>query len=272
MKLEIKPAASAQWFDFFVHSFPGGGKSSFILSSYWEKDDQRGGPLVFDYDEGGIGNAAVDQGLGGKIPIITIANEEELFYAGVHWKDLVQQVGTTPGFENYRVDVLAHDTVSSMEEMIMGFPSRGTTQGSGLMAKAAKRAETYSPHPSEYKAVMNRSKSLFRLLHAAEIHTIVTAHTVKAETPESKRGLKVEETEKEYAFYPGLMGDTRYVGMKMFPFYLYLLQRGGQFYAQTRPKQGGPQARTQFQSRMRPEVVNPKFWDFVAVGKGEKTL
>jgi hypothetical protein len=270
MMMKPRTSLAQPWVDFFVHSLPGGGKSAFVLSSYWEKDGKRGGPVVFDFDKRGVDATAADMGLAGKFPIFEPTCEEDIIYSCTYWEDIIAEVHKMDGFQDYEVSCLSWDTITSMEDMIMGESPRATSErlkadpGSGLLTISRKRDATREPAPGDYKALGSRTKAFVRRVRAIPMHTIVTAHTHRTETQDSKKGLGVRDEDKNYGFFPGLIGQNRYTAAKFHDFYLYLFQRGGNFFAYTRT-QGGIECRTRYQNHIKPEIANPKFWDFVQI-------
>jgi hypothetical protein len=280
-QLLIRESGVRNWLDVFVHSLPGGGKTGFLLSSYWERSDpngilpvKRGGPLVLDFDKGGADATAASMGLAGKIPIIEPVDEEQVIYILTYPEKVVEQVHATPGFEDYQVDVFGFDTLSSMEDLFMGEPKRATgellpaSNGSGLMAKARRRDETFEPAIGDYKALISRTKAAIRLIRAMPFHTITTCHTSLKPTPDSPKGLSVPAEDKTLGLFPNLIGDeNRFNIAKLHDAFLYMEQRGGRFYTHTQPR-GGAVARTRFQGQIKPEIENLKFWDLVNTFNG----
>lgn len=250
--------------DTFIHSMPGGGKTGFALTSYYETETERGGPVIIDFDKGGADGTVVDMGLGGKIPILTPQNEDQVIYIATYPHKIVEMVNKTKGFEDYKVKVFVIDTLSGYEDLVMGEGARATspdlpaTKGYGLMSISRKREETQAPHPTDYKAMMQRSKALMRYLREMPFDTITTCHTVRAATPESPKGLGVE---KEYGLYPALAGDDNRVNIgKLHDFWLYAFEAGGKFYFCT-TNQKGAIARTKFKNNIDARIEGLKYWD-----------
>jgi hypothetical protein len=268
----LKPRASAthNYVDVYIFSMPGGGKTGFIVRTYWEKDNERGGPVIFDLDHGGADATCADMGLAGKIPIIPINTEEELIYSCTYYKEIIKEVNATKGFEDYKCQIFSWDTVSSMEDTIMGEPKRPqgpvlpASPGFGLMSKSRARDDAFAPALADYKGMVNRTKAFMRHVRALPIHTIVTAHAVRELTDDSKKGMSVREEDKTYGIFPDLIGKNRYNSHKLHDIFMYMEQRGNKFFGYTTPR-GGAASRTRFQSHLQPVIENPDFWEFVKI-------
>lgn len=265
MKLEVRATGMRPFLDVFVHGMPGSGKTQFILSSYFENESGRGGPIVIDFDKGGVDATAANLGLSGKIPTFEPANEEQAIFAICYPERVVEQVHAMPEFADYKVTTFAIDTLSSWEDLVMGTPARAESEdlpastGSGLMKIKRKRDESYEPAPGDYKALISRTKALMRYVREMPYHTITTCHTVRHATPESPKGLGVPADEKEYGYYPALVGDDNRVNIgKLCDVWLYMYERGGKFFANTR-NQGGAIARTRMRAKLPNPVESPDF-------------
>ena len=207
MQLAQRAATKREKYDFFIHAFPGGGKSGFILDSYWEKDGKRGGPVVFDFDQGGIMPTADDMHLGGKVPIFSLTTEDEIIYSCTYLDDIISQVHDMPEFKDYQVDLIAYDTLSSMEEMLMGETRRAhkpdlpASPGSGILATGRKRDpdDPLAPALQDYKAINIRTKAFIRRVRDLPINTIITCHTDGGdeELTESRKALAGDTTVEE---------------------------------------------------------------------------
>ena len=127
-------------------------------------------------------------------------------------EEVKEVVAADPKFKDYQVEVFAYDTISSMEEIIMGerpqqeTPLLKASTGYGIMKINRKRDGTFEPAPGDYKALINRTKAFLRRVREMEMHTIVTCHAMKAETPESPKGMRVPEEDKSYGTYPMIVG------------------------------------------------------------------
>lgn len=265
MKLEVRATGMREFLDVFIHGGVGSGKTQFILSSYFENESGRGGPVIIDFDKGGVDATAANLGLSGKIPVFEPQNEEQAIFAVCYPHKLVEQVHEMPGFADYKVTVFALDTLSSWEDLVMGEPARAQSEdvpaslGYGLMKIKRKRDESYEPAPGDYKALISRTKALMRKVREMPFHTITTCHTVRHATPESPKGLGVPADEKEYGYYPALIGDDNRVNIgKLHDVWLYMFERGGKFYANTR-LQGGAIARTRMRAKLPNPVESPDF-------------
>jgi hypothetical protein len=247
------------WLDIFIYGLPGCGKTHFILSSYWEKDGKRGGPVVFDFDKRGVDATAADMGLSDKIPVLALHSEEEMIWSCSYPEEVKAIVAADPKFKDYEVEVFAYDTVSSMEEIILGetprvqTPLLPATQGNGLMAIQRRRDGSFEPALGDYKALVNRTKAFLRRVREMPQHTIVTCHASKALTPESPRGLKTPEEDKQYGIYPMLTGDNKYNCAKWHDFFLYMTGKQGMHTSHTRG-QGTFVARTRLESKLKPQI------------------
>lgn len=265
----LRSTSLLPWLDIFCYGQPGCGKTHFILSSYWEKDNARGGPIVFDFDKRGVDATAADMGLSGKIPVIELKTEEEMIWSCSYPEEVKAMVAADPKFKDYKVEVFAYDTISSMEEIILGETPRAKTEllpstsGSGLMAITRKRDGSFEPALGDYKALVNRTKAFLRRVREMPEHTIVTCHASKALTPDSPKGLKVPEEDKQYGIFPMLTGDNKYNCAKWHDFFLYMKGQHGQHTTYTRG-QGTFVARTRLESKLQPQINGLSFWDLKA--------
>lgn len=271
MQLAQRAAQQTDKIDFFIHAAPGGGKSGFILDSYWEKDGKRGGPVVFDFDQGGILPTADDMALRGKVPIFSLESMDDVIYSCTYPEDIIKQVNEMEGFEDYRVDLFSYDTVSSMEEMLMGRPARQAIKGEGIMAQGRKRDDPYAPAMADYKAIVNRTRSFIRAVRQLPLHTIITCHTEREATEDSPKGMRAAEESKKYGLFPAVYGKNRYTIAKYHDIFGYMFERGGDFYMWT-VSQGGAAARTKYKNNLPREIKNPKFWDIVKIAHDIKGL
>ena len=270
--MKFKPRASSvhEFLDVFVFATMGGGKTGFILDTYWEKDGKRGGPIVFDADKGGVDATAADMGLAGKIPIFDLSDFDSIMYSCTYPKEIINAVQEMPGFEDYNVDIFAWDTLSSMEDDIMGEPARAkgdvlpASPGYGLMGKQRKRDDAFAPAVQDYKGQIQRTKAFVRHVRALQMHTIITCHAVRELEEDSQKGLSVREEDKRYGIFPDLVGKNRYTIAKLHDIFMFMEQRGNDFYGYTQPR-GGAHARSRFKAHLNAQVKAPQFRDFVAL-------
>lgn len=266
MNLAVRSTSLQPWLDVFVYSFPGGGKTGLILSSYWEKEGKRGGPVVFDFDKRGVDATAADMGLSGKIPVVELKTTEDIIYSCTYWEDIIKGVNESEEFKDYQVDLFAWDTVSSMEDLVMGEPKRGTTptlpasKGSGFMALDRKREVGGGPAVGDYKVLINFTKAFLRRVREMPMHTIVTCHAGKSETADSKRGISVAVEDKTFGVFPDLIGQNKYSAAKLHDFFLFMEQKGGKFTTYTQPR-GNISARTRLRKHLPALMDNVSFWD-----------
>jgi hypothetical protein len=273
-RMQFKPRATAlhEYVDAFVIAAPGGGKTGYILSTYWEKDGKRGGPVVFDADKGGVDATAADMGMGGKIPVFQLESFDHIIYSCTYPEEIINLVHAMPGFEDYEVDIFAWDTLSSMEDDIMGQPKRASSEllpasaGSGLMAKSRNRDDAYAPALADYKGQINRTKAFVRYVRAMKMHTIITCHAVRELAENSEKGLSVREEDKTYGIYPDLVGKNRYTIAKLHDVYMMMEHRGDKRYGYTQPR-GGFIGRTRFENHLAAQITEPKFRDLIALNE-----
>ena len=243
MKLAIRPTQVRNTVNTFVYGLPGCGKTWFLLSSYWERDGRRGGPVCFDTDQGGIDDTALDMGLYGKIPVIPVeSNQDEiLLYAVAYPDEVIKQVNATPGFEDYVVDTFGFDTISSGIELVLGNaavsfsdPSK-MIHASGVMKQSRKR-DHGAPAPGDYKANHSRARLWFRTVRNLPVNTIITCHAAMLEDP-GQQGKDLNES-KTYSGYPNLPGQLKWDAAKLVDHYFYMEQtESGRFVTHTRKYQ-----------------------------------
>ncbi len=265
LQSRLRETSLLPWMDTFLYGYPGCGKTGFILSSYWEKDGERGGPVVFDFDKRGVDATAADMGLSGKIPVIELKTEEEMIYSCTYPKDIVAMVNNDPKFKDYQVQVFGYDTVSSMEEVILGEQPRVQTKlmpaspGYGLMKVGRKRDGAFEPALGDYKALVNRTKAFLRRVREMPMHTIITCHAEREVTEDSPKGMDIKDSDKSYGIYPSLTGKNRYSCAKLHDFFLYMEQINGTFYTHTQNR-GSFKARTRMMSKLDAQIKNLNFW------------
>ena len=270
MKFQPRASSLHEYVDTFVYAAMGGGKTGFILDTYWEKDSKHGGPVVFDADKGGVDATAADMGLAGKVPVFELEEFEQVIYSCTYPEEIIKSVHTMDGFADYEVDIFAWDTLSSMEDDIMGETARPkgdllpADPGYGIMKKARARDDPFAPAIADYKGQVNRTKAFIRHVRALPLHTIITCHAVRELEEDSKRGLSVREEDKRYGIFPDLVGKNRYTAAKLHDIYMYMEQRGDDFYGYTQPR-GGAKARSRFKANLSAQIRSPKFRDFIAL-------
>jgi hypothetical protein len=263
----LRETSMLPWLDVFLYGHPGCGKTKFILSSYYESESgaERGGPIVFDFDKRGVDATAADLGLSGKIPVIELKSEEEMIYSCTYPKEIIEMVNADPRWKEYKVEVFGYDTVSSMEELILGEPARPTgtvlpaTKGSGLLAIQRRRDGAFEPAMGDYKALVNRTKAFLRRVREMPYHSIITCHAKKDVTEESPRGMNVPEDQKVFGIYPNLTGDNKYNCSKLHDFFLYMEEKYGKFTIHTQSS-GQFKARTRLKSKLAARLDNVDFW------------
>ncbi len=286
MKFQPRASSTHEYVDAFIFAMMGGGKTGFIIDTYWENDGSansigdkwnmskgrkgRGGPVVFDADKGGVDATAADMGFAGKIPIFPLTNFDEIIYSCTYHEEVINAVHEMPGFEDYEVDIFAWDTLSSMEDEIMGEPKRASSDllpadpGYGVMAKTRGRDDPFAPALQDYKGQIQRTKAFIRHVRSIPMHTIVTCHAVRELEEDSAKGLSVREEDKRYGIFPDLVGKNRYTAAKLHDIYMFMEARGNDFYGYT-TKRGGAPSRTRFKAHLKPELKSPQFRDFIAL-------
>ena len=265
--MQLKPRASTQpdYLDFFVYSLPGGGKTRFILSAY--NAEENSGPVIFDTDARGVDATASDMGIAGKVPVFEISTDDDMILSCSYPERIIEMVHSDERFKDYQVTLFAWDTLSSMEDILMGEtarqqkPTLPASPGSGIMATGRSRSDPFSPAMQDYKGMVGRTKSFLRKVRELPYSTIVTAHAVRAETEDSPRGLSVPAEQKTYATYPDLVGKNRYTAAKLMDGFFYMEHRGkDQHYLYTIPR-GGAHSRTRIEGKIPAEFRNPSYND-----------
>ena len=270
LQSRLRSTSLLPWLDIFAYSYPGGGKTAFGLSAYYEREGARGGPVFFDFDMRGVDATAADLGLSGKIPVFSLKTEEEMIYSCSYPQEIVKTVNADPKFKDYKVEVFVYDTVSSMEDSIMGEGARPqgdllpASSGFGLMKKQRTRDGIFEPALGDYKALHNRTLAFLRRVREMEMHTIVTCHAGRFETHDSPRGLSVPPELKKFGTFPGINGQNKYTVAKLHDFFLFMEAKGGKFLTYTQ-SQSDFQARTRLRSKLKPVLENLTFWDLLKV-------
>ena len=272
MKFQPRASALHEHVDAFIMANMGGGKTGFILKTYWEKDGKHGGPIVFDADKGGVDATAADMGLAGKIPIFTLEDFDHIIYSCTYPQEIIAEVHKMPGFKDYEVDIFAWDTLSSMEDDIMGEPARQkgeilpASKGYGLMAKGRARDDPFAPAMQDYKGQIQRTKAFVRHVRALSMHTIITCHAVRELKEDSQKGLSIREEDKSYGVFPDLVGKNRYTVAKLHDVFMLMEQRGNDFWGYTQPR-GGAMCRTRFKNNLDAQIRNPTFRSFIELNR-----
>ena len=193
-----------------------------------------------------------------------------MIYSCSYYKDIIEMVNADPKFKDYEIEVFAYDTVSSMEELILGESPRATSDalpastGSGLLKIPRRRDGSFEPAMGDYKALINRTKAFLRRVREMPMHTIITCHANRHETADSPRGLTVPVEHKQFGTFPALTGDNRYSCAKLHDFFLYMEQVQGQFTTHT-VNRGDFKARTRMMHHLPAAIKDLKFWDLKKV-------
>ena len=268
----LRTTAMLPWLDVFAYSFPGGGKTRLLLSSYYESSSgaERGGPLVFDFDKRGVDATAADMGLSGKIPVLELLSEEEMIYSCSYPKEIIEMVNADPRFKDYKVELFGYDTVSSMEDMLMGETARPSgelmpsTPGVGLLKKDRKRDGAFEPALGDYKALHNRTLAFLRRVREMPFHSIITCHAGRFETETSPKGLSVSPELKQFGTFPAINGQNKYSAAKLHDYFLFMENKNGEFITYT-TSQRDFVARTRLHNKIKPQIKNLTFWDLKKV-------
>lgn len=270
MELIVRPTQVRENVNSFVYSLPGGGKTYFLLSSYYENGNERGGPVVFDTDKGGVDDTSLEMDILGKVPVFPVGDDEaeKIFYAVAYPKEIIEIVNAHPKFKDYKVTTFGIDTISSGIETLLGnsamsfeVDDMAEIPATGIMKSKRKRSEG-SPAKLDYKSNHNKARLWFRKARDIPYHLVVTCHATYAEEPGQD---DKKEEDRTSAGYPNLPGQLKYDAAKLVDHFFYMEQTpGGEFVTHTRPYRKF-NARSRIRRFLEPAEVNFTFPKLVQI-------
>ena len=202
---------------------PGAGKTKFILDFP--------NPVIIDFDYGDL----TAQDLGINIPILHPTSEDEI-RAIIEAPEMITEkvIQQIPGFEDYEPKTFAFDTITTMQDMIMGEGARASMEISGVTLPARKATGILSlpsnrtsidlPNQGDYGVFAVRMRRLMLGIQQMPYHTICTAHIGPIEQINDKATLKRGGTPK--GGYPLIVGSTKWNLGGLTDFYLELEKKG----------------------------------------------
>ena len=210
---------------------PGAGKTKFILDFP--------NPVIIDFDYGDL----TAQDLGINIPILHPTSEDEI-RAIIEAPEMITEkvIQQIPGFEEYQPKTFAFDTITTMQDVIMGEGARASVEISGVTLPARKATGILSlpstnrdsgdmPAWGDSHVFGVRMRKLMLAIKQMPYHTICSAHLGPSDQlqvsakPDKKTGIRP----KPKAGYPLLHGQLKWQLGGLTDFYLELEKKGGGF-------------------------------------------
>jgi len=226
-----------RFLNIFLVGLPGSGKTKFILDSP--------NPLLIDFDYGDL----TAQGLRKNIPILRPKNEDQI-RAIIEDPELVidRAIRKIKAFENYEVKTIAWDTISTMQDIILGEGRRPEVDfgdgvilpqrnASGILALPAARENPEMPEGKDYQVFSARMRKLALSIKQMPYHTILTAHMAPEDQVQTstKPNPRTGAVPAPKAGYPLLTGQLRYQMGGLSDFYILLERMGSNFVLKTQP-------------------------------------